>query len=881
VRHTETLVSWCSRSAEPRGQAALLEVSGLTKSFGPLTVLREISLQVRPGEIVAVAGGNGAGKSTLIGTIAGVLDADAGEVKFAGRPMPARPGQVRRAGVETVWQEHGLCDDLDAVANIFLGRPGRWVVPESALREEAAALLRRVGARDLRLDVPLRVLSRGQRQLVAVARALLTPPRLLVMDEPTASLGVAETALVESILREAREVGAGVLLATHDLEQVFTLADRIVVLRDGAVVADVSPVEVQRSDLVALMSGVEADSIASRQIRRLQSLADQLSEAEPAASLPLIVSAMAGALEVDMLCVHLLETTGDQTTGDQTTGDQTTGDQARGDQATGDQATGDQTTGDRPVLRRLAATGLPPELLELNAALPVGAEGGPAGLAAAGGAVVVVDDLQTRSTWPAGTAAAAASGVRSAWAAPILGSDGVLGTVSGYAASPGNPASERLELATIYLRYAASAIERERLLTEVSRRNRVLESLRGLLESLAGPERLQGGLEISLLALVDGLGADTVAVMAADGDAVECRSVAGPSGPGVLPGLRTAAAAVLFSGRDHETETDAGAGLPARLVAPGLAAGSLRLPGQRGALVAWWSPGKTVTEDALELLDDASRSLALAMERESLETARREAAALRRSQSIQRNMLSSLSHELRTPLTAIHGYASTLCQPDLTWNPEATRRFLSSIAAESARMERLVGDLLDSTAIESGVLRLQRDWCDLALVASAAANCLSRGPAVRVRVAGDVEPVWADHDRLEQVFVNLLENAASHGASPRGTDVTVRAGGAPGWAEVEITDYGAGIPAGLAEKIFEPRVRGTTEVAGTGLGLPIARGIVEAHGGTLVVAPADPGASFVVALPADPPPDPRSATASAPSGASWNVVEEPEEERGG
>jgi signal transduction histidine kinase/ABC-type branched-subunit amino acid transport system ATPase component len=835
---TETLVSWCSRSAEPRGQAALLEVSGLTKSFGPLTVLREVSLQVGPSEIVAVAGGNGAGKSTLIGAIAGVLDTDAGEVKFAGRPMPARPGQVRRAGVETVWQEHGLCDDLDAVANIFLGRPGRWVVPESALREQAATLLRRVGARDLRLDVPLRVLSRGQRQLVAVARALLTPPRLLVMDEPTASLGVAETALVESILREAREVGASVLLATHDLEQVFTLADRIVVLRDGAVVADVSPVEVQRSDLVALMSGVEADSIASRQIRRLQSLADQLSEAEPAASLPLIVSAMAGALEVDMLCVHLLE-----------------------------------TTGNRPVLRRLAATGLPAELLELNAALPVGAEGGPAGLAAAGGAVVVVDDLQTRSTWPAGTAAAAASGVRSAWAAPILGSDGVLGTVSGYAASPGNPASERLELATIYLRYAASAIERERLLTEVSRRNRVLESLRGLLESLAGPERLQGGLEISLLALVDGLGADTAAVMAANGPAVECRSVAGPSGPSVLPGLRTAAAAVLFAG--------AGADIPARLVAPGLAAGSLRLPGQRGALVAWWSPGKTVTEDALELLDDASRSLALAMERESLETARREAAALRRSQSIQRDMLSSLSHELRTPLTAIHGYASTLCQPDLTWNPEATRRFLGSIAAESARMERLVGDLLDSTAIESGVLRLQRDWCDLALVVSAAANCLSRGPAVRVHAAGGVEPVWADHDRLEQVFVNLLENAASHGASARGTDVTVRAGGALGWAEVEITDYGAGIPAGLAEKIFEPRVRGTTEVAGTGLGLPIARGIIEAHGGTLVVAPADPGASFVVALPADPPPDPRSATAGEPSGASWNVVEEPEEQRGG
>jgi signal transduction histidine kinase len=705
--------------------------------------------------------------------------------------------------------------------------------------------------------VPLRMLSRGQRQLVALARALLTPPRLLVMDEPTASLGVTETALVESILRETREAGASVLLASHDLEQVFALADRIIVLRDGRAVADVSPVEVQRSDIVALMSGVEVDSIASRQIRRLQSLADQLSEADPAASLPLIVSAMAGALDQDMLCVHLLETSGEQ-----------------------------------PVLRRMAATGLPTELLTVNAALPVGPDGGPAGLAAADSTVVVVDDLQARSAWQAGTAAAAAAGIRSAWAAPIVGSNGVLGTVSGYAASPGNPAPERLELATIYLNYAASAIERERLLTEVSRRNRVLESLRGLLETLAGPERVQGGLEISLLALLAGLGADSAAVIGTDGTStdgtgLECRCIAhrpaepaGSAGstrsrpaagdPGlttaVLPRLHEAAAAVL--GVDGD--------LPARLIEPGLAARSLRLPGQRGALVACWRPGKAVTADALELLDDASRSLALALERESLETAQREAAALRRSQSIQREMLSSLSHELRTPLTAIHGYASTLCQPDLTWNAESTRRFLGSIAAESARMERLVGDLLDSTAIESGVLRLQRDWCELPLVVGAAANCLSGKRSARIHLVTGVEPVWADHDRLEQVFVNLLENAASHGASPRGTDVTVRAG-APGWAEVEIRDYGPGIPPGLAEKIFEPRVRGTTDVAGTGLGLPIARGIVEAHGGTLVVQPAQPGAAFLVSLPADPPPG----SAAEPAGASWSVVEEPEEHRGG
>ena len=453
--------------------------------------------------------------------------------------------------METVWQEHGLCDDLDAVANIFLGRRGRWVLSESAMREEAAAVLRRRRA-GLHLDVPLRVLSRGQRQLVALARALLTPPRLLMLDEPTASLGVPETARVESILRETREAGASVLLASHDLEQVFALADRIVVLRDGAVVADVTPVEVQRSDIVALMSGVEVDSIASRQIRRLQSLADQLSEAEPAASLPLIVSAMAGALDQDMLCVHLLETSGDE-----------------------------------PVLRRLAATGLPAELLAVNAALPVGADGGPAGLAAADGAVVVVDDLLTSPAWRAGTAAAAASGVRSAWAAPIVGSGGVLGTVSGYASSPGNPAPERLELATIYLRYAASAIERERLLTEVSRRNRVLESLRGLLETLAGPERLHGGLEIALLALLDGLGADAAAVIAGDGGAGEFRSVAhrslGTGSPEVRAHLRAAAGAVRWPGSGARPAGRPRAGR--RVAAAARPAGGARRPlgsGHRG-----------------------------------------------------------------------------------------------------------------------------------------------------------------------------------------------------------------------------------------------------------------------------------------------------------
>jgi ABC-type sugar transport system ATPase subunit len=255
-----------------------------------------------------VVGENGAGKSSLVACLARVLDMESGEVRLGGEPMPPTPDQVRRAGVEIVWQDQGLCDDLDVVANVFLGRKDRrWLFAETGMRDKAAAALRRVGAAEVPLDLPVRSLSRGQRQMVALGRTLLTDPRLLMLDEPTASLGVAQTGHVQALIRDLRDAGTGILLVTHDLEQVFELADRLVVLRQGRVVADVSPLEVHRDDVVALMSGIEIDSLARRQLKRLQSLVDQLSDVEPVASLPLIVSAMAAALDQEMLCVHLLE----------------------------------------------------------------------------------------------------------------------------------------------------------------------------------------------------------------------------------------------------------------------------------------------------------------------------------------------------------------------------------------------------------------------------------------------------------------------------------------------------------------------------------------------------------------------------------------------
>ena len=805
----------------------LLEVAGVTKRFGAVEVLCDVSLQVRGGEVVALVGETGAGKSSLVACIARVLDVDGGDIRLEGARMPATPKQVRGAGVEVLWQEPGILDDLDVAANVTLGREGR-VLFAGGSRRAAASVLQRVGAGDLPPDQIARTLSGGEKQLVAFARAVLAEPRVLILDEPTASLGVVEAQRVQALITEHKDRGAGVLLVTHDLEQVFALADRIVVLRHGRVVADVSPLEVQRADVVGLMSGIAMDSVAQRQLQRLHSLVDQLSDVEPAASLPLIVSAMAAALHQEMLCVHLLDSSGDD-----------------------------------PILRRSAAVGLPAPLLGVNDRLPIGADGGCAGLAAEAAEVTVLDDLSAHPLPTPYRQAAAASGIYSEWAAPVVGARGVLGTVSGYGRSVGRPDPERLELARLYLGYAAAAIERERLLAEVSRRNRVLEALRGMLETLAGPDRVEGGLAAALLALSRGLGAVAVAALveqhgtlafhAADGsdgaDGAEGPESADGdgAGDGVVRARRSRLRAAAL---ELLTATDDGR---ARLIAADLAAVTLRLPAGRAVLVAHLPPGGSPASDSLELLDDASRSLALAMEADALEIARREAAALRRSRAIQRELLSSLSHELRTPLTAIRGYASTLCQTDLSWDQESTERFLRSIESESARMERLVGDLLDSTAIESGSLRLHPDWCDLRLVVEAAVGCVESRGIVRCRIPDDLEPVWADHDRLEQVVVNLLENACTHGRSADGVEVTVRSCAEERSVEIEVRDGGPGVTSALATRIFEPHVRGGVEIPGAGLGLSIASGIVEAHGGSLAVRPTAHGAVFVVRLPAEPP----------------------------
>ncbi|MDQ3945172.1 MAG: ATP-binding protein [Actinomycetota bacterium] len=387
---------------------------------------------------------------------------------------------------------------------------------------------------------------------------------------------------------------------------------------------------------------------------------DQVAAAELSSSLPVIVSAAALALGVDQLCVHLL------------------------------------AGSEPPRLRRFAAVGLPETLLAANEELAVGPGGGPVGRAAESGSVVVEEDLRDGQPGAPSGALGQPGEVLSCWAVPIVANDGLLGVVSGYGASTGRPRADLVELVYLYAGYAATAIQRVRLVAEAD--------------------------------------------------------------------------------------------------------------------------------------------------------------ALRRSHSLQRLFLSRVSHELRTPLTAIQGYASTLRQSDVTWDPESEDRFLGAIASESARMSRLVADLLDSSAIESGVLRLNPDWCDLPLVLRAALGCLSPEQAAAVDLSWDpaLPPVWGDHDRLEQVFVNLMENGLRHTAP--GTRVQLHAGlgRRPGTVAVRVADDGPGVPPEEAERLFRPWERGQTDGPGAGLGLSIVRGIVEGHRGAVGLEPSPRGASFLVELPIDP-----------------------------
>ena len=243
----------------------LLAMTGMTKRFGAVEALVDVEFHARAGEVVALVGDNGAGKSTLVKAIAGAQPADAGEIRFAGeRVSITSPHDAQQLGIATVYQDLALCENLDVVANLYLGREataaGR-IIDEVTMEQRTRALLDELAVRTLRsVRTQVASLSGGQRQTVAIARAMLGEPRLVLLDEPTAALGVAQKAQVLGLIDRLRSRGMAVVVISHNLADLFQVADRIAVLRLGRAVGDYEVGAVSQDEVVAAITGAGLDS---------------------------------------------------------------------------------------------------------------------------------------------------------------------------------------------------------------------------------------------------------------------------------------------------------------------------------------------------------------------------------------------------------------------------------------------------------------------------------------------------------------------------------------------------------------------------------------------------------------------------------------------
>ncbi|MGX7826790.1 ATP-binding cassette domain-containing protein [Actinokineospora sp. 24-640] len=236
----------------------ILEISGLNKSFGPVHVLHDVDFTVRAGEVTALVGDNGAGKSTLVKCVAGIYPTDSGEVRFAGEPVHIHgPREASDLGIEVVYQDLALADNLDIVQNMFLGRErgGAWLLDEAAMEKAARETLASLSVRTVKsVRTPVASLSGGQRQTVAIAKAVLWESKVVLLDEPTAALGVAQTRQVLDLVRRLAEQGLGVVLISHNMADVFEVADRIATLYLGRMVAEVPTRDVTHAQVVELIT---------------------------------------------------------------------------------------------------------------------------------------------------------------------------------------------------------------------------------------------------------------------------------------------------------------------------------------------------------------------------------------------------------------------------------------------------------------------------------------------------------------------------------------------------------------------------------------------------------------------------------------------------
>jgi D-xylose transport system ATP-binding protein len=241
----------------PAKSVPLVEMRDMSVSFGGVHAVKDVTVELYPGEILGVVGGNGAGKSTLIKTLSGAQKADSGQIYVDGEPVSINgPGDAKALGIETIYQTLALADNIDAPGNMFLGREllSRWgTLDDSSMEAATRRVMGRLNPKFQNFTSPVSSLSGGQRQSVAIARAVHFNARILIMDEPTAALGPAETEQVRELIRQLKREGIGIILISHDIHDVFDLSDRISVMLQGKLVGTVNKGDVTMDEVLAMI----------------------------------------------------------------------------------------------------------------------------------------------------------------------------------------------------------------------------------------------------------------------------------------------------------------------------------------------------------------------------------------------------------------------------------------------------------------------------------------------------------------------------------------------------------------------------------------------------------------------------------------------------
>jgi D-xylose transport system ATP-binding protein len=246
----------------------------MSVSFGGVHAVKDVTIYLRPGEILGVVGGNGAGKSTLIKTLSGAQKADSGEIFIDGEPVTINsPREAKNLGIETIYQTLALADNIDAPGNMFLGREltTRWTtLDDSSMEAATREIMGRLNPKFQNFKTPVASLSGGQRQSVAIARAVHFNARILIMDEPTAALGPAETEQVRELIRQLQREGIGIIMISHDIHDVFDLSDRISVMLQGKLVGTVNRGECTMDEVLAMIIiGKLPDEVTTKELEQL------------------------------------------------------------------------------------------------------------------------------------------------------------------------------------------------------------------------------------------------------------------------------------------------------------------------------------------------------------------------------------------------------------------------------------------------------------------------------------------------------------------------------------------------------------------------------------------------------------------------------------